>query len=109
MGSEGINPQNLVINNQQDWNNIINLIDQFRLAQFTETTNVDFNNFQLIAVFDNIYQSPTYDVTISSIIENQNNIVVTVTKTLNPSDATVVDQKFHIVKIPKSTKPILFQ
>lgn len=109
MGSENILPQNVVYYNISGWNTILNSIDQFRLAQFTETTNVDFNNFQLIAVFDNVYPSPTYDVSITNITENENNIVVTVTKTLNPSDATIVDQKFHIVKIPKSTKPVVFQ
>lgn len=109
MGSENILPQNVVYYNISGWNTILNSIDQFRLAQFTETTNVDFNNFQLIAVFDNVYPSPTYDVSITNITENENSIVVTVTKTLNPSDATIVDQKFHIVKIPKSTKPVVFQ
>jgi hypothetical protein len=108
-GSENILPQNVVYYNITSWNTILNSIDQFRLAQFTETTNVDFNNFQLIAVFDNVYPVPTYDVSISNITENENNIVVTVSKTLNPSDATIVDQRFHIVKIPKSTKPVVFQ
>jgi hypothetical protein len=109
MGSENISQQNTIIYNIGNWNTILNSIDSFRLAQFTETTTVDFNNFQLIAVFDNVYPSPKFDVSISNITENENNIVVTVTKTLNPSIATVVDQKFHIVKIPKSTKPVVFQ
>ena len=109
MGSEGINPQNLVINNQQDWNNIINLIDQFRLNNFTETTNVDFNTYQLIAVFDEVYGSPTYQINISSIVENLNNITVTVEKIYKPSIASVMTQEFHIVKIPKSSKPVIFQ
>lgn len=109
LGSENILPQNVVYYSITSWNTILNSIDQFKLAQFTETTNVDFNNFQLIAVFDNVYPSPTYDVSISNITENENNIVVTVTKTSNPSVVAVVDQKFHIVKIPKSTKPVVFQ
>jgi hypothetical protein len=109
MGSENIQPQNIVYYDITSWNVILNSIDQFRLAQFTETTNVDFNNFQLIAVFDNVYPSPKYDVSISNITENENNIIVTVTKTLNPSIVAIVDQKFHIVKIPKSTKPVVFQ
>ena len=109
MGSENIIPQNIVYYNNSNWNIFLNSIDQFRLAQFTETTNVNFNEYQLIAVFDNVYQSPTYEVNISNITENINNIIVTVQKTYSPSIATVMDQKFHIVKIPKSTKPVVFQ
>lgn len=109
MGSENIPQQNIVISNTANWNLILNSIDAFRLAQFAETTNVDFANFQLIAVFDKVYPSPTYEFNIVSIVENSTNIVVTVQKTLKQSIATIVDQKFHIVKIPKSTKPVVFQ
>ena len=109
MGSENIPQQNIVISNIANWNIILNSIDAFRLAQFSETTNVDFVNFQLIAVFDKVYPSPTYEFKIASIVENATNIVVTVQKTLRPSIAAVVDQKFHIVKIPKTLKPVVFQ
>lgn len=109
MGSENISPQKIVLYDNANWNDILNSIDQFRLAQFTETTNVNFNDFQLIAVFDNVYPSPTYEVNITNVTENVNNIVVTVQKTYSPSIATVMTQSFHIVKIPKSTKPIVFQ
>ncbi len=109
MGSENILPQNVVYYNSADWNNTINLIDQFRLANFTETTNVDFNTYQLIAVFDEVYGNPTNKINISSIAENLNNITVTVEKIYQPSIATVMTQEFHIVKIPKSSKPVIFQ
>ena len=109
MGSENIAPQNVVYYNSTDWNNTINVIDQFRLANFTETNNVDFNTYQLIAVFDEVYGSPTYKINISSIVENLNNITVTVEKIYQPSIASVMTQEFHIVKIPKSSKPVIFQ
>ena len=109
MGSENIPQQNIVISNTANWNIILNSIDLFRLAQFSETTNVNFVNFRLIAVFDKVYPSPTYEFKIASIVENSNNIIVTVQKTLQHSSVTVIDQKFHIVKIPKSPKPVVFQ
>lgn len=109
MGSENISQQNVVFYNTATWNSILNSIDTFRLAQFTETTNIDFSLFQLIAVFDNVYGSPTYNINIVSVIENANNIIVTVQKVYEPSAASVMDQKFHIVKIPKSIKPVVFQ
>lgn len=109
MGSENISQQNVVFYNSSSWNAILNSIDTFRLAQFTETTTIDFNLFQLVAVFDNVYGSPTYNVEIISVLENANNITVSVQKVYQPSAASVMDQKFHIVKIPKSVKPVLFQ
>ena len=109
MGSENIPQQNIVISDSANWNLILNSIDLFRLAQFSETTNVDFVNFQLIAVFDKVYPSPTYEFKIVNVVENSTNIVVTVQKTLQQSSVTVIDQKFHIVKIPKSPKPVVFQ
>ena len=109
MGSENIPQQNIVISNTANWNIILNSIDLFRLAQFSETKNVNFVNFRLIAVFDKVYPGATYEFKIASIVENATNIVVIVQKTLRPSIAAVVDQKFHIVKIPKSLKPVVFQ
>ncbi len=109
MGSENIAPQNVVFYNRIDWLNTINLIDQFRLARFTETNNVDFDRYQIIAVFDKVYGNPTNQVNISSIVENSNNFIVTVQIIYQPSIASVMDQKFHIVKIPKSNKPVIFQ
>ena len=78
MGSENIPQQSIVISNTANWNIILNSIDSFKLAQFSETTNVNFVNFRLIAVFDKVYPGATYEFKIASIVENATNIVVTV-------------------------------
>lgn len=111
MGSENILQQNLVMYNNVSWNAILNSIDTFRLAGFAETRNVDFNNFQIIAVFDKVYGNPTNTIDITYIRENSDNIVVTlkIQKIYAPVVVTVMDQKFHIIKIPKSSKPVIFQ
>ena len=50
----------------------------------------------------------TTTIDITNIQENANNIVVTV-ENLQIGMTTDVVHPFHIVKIPKSSKPILFQ
>ena len=107
-GNENISPQNTVIYDSAVWNDILNPLDQGTLQQFTETTGVDFNTFQLIAVIDTLYPSPTYEVKITTITENENNIVVNYEKIFTPSASSVYAQSFHIVKMPKSIKPVTF-
>ena len=108
-GSENISPQNIVIYDNANWNNILNSLQNYTVQEFTETTGVDFANFQLIAVFDTLYPSPIYDVNITNITENLDNIVVSYEKIYAPSGSSVYAQSFIIVKIPKSTKPLVFQ
>ena len=107
-GNENISAQNTVIYDSVVWINILSTISQWKLQQFTETTDVDFNTFQLIAVIDTLYPSPTYEVKITTITENENNIVVNYEKIFTPSASSVYAQSFHIVKMPKSIKPVTF-
>ena len=108
-GNENIAPQNTVFYDSTNWNTVLNSFDQGTLQQLTETTDIDFNNYQLIAVFDTLYPSPTYNVTITNVTENMNEIVVTYQKTFAPSPISVYAQSFYISRIPKSTKPVVFQ
>ncbi|MGB2416306.1 MAG: hypothetical protein ACPH6A_04630, partial [Flavobacteriaceae bacterium] len=72
---------------------------------FSET-NIDFNTYQIIAIFKEV--KPTnWEVEISSIVENANNLSVSVVET--EYDFTVVTQPFHIIKISKTNKEIVFE
>jgi hypothetical protein len=109
-GAENISQQNIVITNQIQFSNLITSMNTVNNVSnsFTETT-VDFNNFIIIASFDSIRPNEGYSTNITNITENVDNIVVTVTTSYTPVLTAVVTQPFHIVKIPKSTKPIIFQ
>ncbi|MGB1393046.1 MAG: hypothetical protein ACPH4O_03940 [Flavobacteriaceae bacterium] len=101
---------NLVIDNLTEWNNLINTIDNPNnvSANFTET-NIDFSNFQVIAVFDKAYINGGWSIDITSIIENENNLTVNIDN-LQSGDLTQISiQPFHIVKIPVTNKPIEFE
>jgi hypothetical protein len=117
-GSEGVNQQNIIINIETDWNNLKNQIDSQYIAigegnyytenNFTETM-VDFTNFTVITVFDQVYGNSGHSIDITNITEYENNIVVTVENLQTGNASSVITQPYHIVKIPKATKPIVFE
>ena len=100
--------QQITINNNDSWNTILNSVDEYSLEEFTETT-INFNESQIIAVFDSVYGDRGHSITITSITENRSNIVVTIQKSYTPAFLIEERQPFHIVKIPKSNKPVVFQ
>ena len=106
-----ITTQNIVLSSQNDWNNFITILgNSGNTSAILNQTTIDFNLFEVIAVFDSV--KPTggsNDITIiTNVVENANNIVVTL-QTPQSGDATIPTQPFHIVKIPVSTKPVVFQ
>ncbi|WP_315054981.1 hypothetical protein [Chryseobacterium indoltheticum] len=102
--------QNTVITNTTQWNNFLNQIDSpnnHPSAGFTET-NIDFNQFMVIVVIDAVYPNGEHSVDIMTVAENTQNIEVDVEKLLQGNVTTVVTQPYHIVKIPKILKPVIF-
>ncbi len=107
-GDENITEQNLVINTQADFSFILDKMQSITLNSLTET-NIDFNNYTVIAVFDSIKPTFGYHITISNIIENSDSITVSIIESGSLTATLEVAQPFHIVKIPKTTKPVIFQ
>ena len=109
--SVDISPGNYVINNQNDWNillNKMNSINSDTTASFT-TTTINFQTHIIIAVFDELRGNPGWLIEIESIVENENNIVVDVIN-LNPgSIQSEMRQPYQIVRIPITNKPIVFE
>lgn len=98
---------NLVITNQTDWLQLMNSLTSANTSNFTET-NIDFNNFQLLVSIDGTRPNTGYSIDISNVIENITNITATVSILNSGNGFTVLTQPFHIVKIPKSSKPVVF-
>ncbi|WP_297868401.1 protease complex subunit PrcB family protein [uncultured Flavobacterium sp.] len=114
--SVGISEQKTIYNESTNWNLLLNQIDSYYLplgedylAQHFIETNVDFTNFTVIAVFDQVYGGGGHSIDITNITEYESNIVVTVENLLTGNGSSVVTQPYHIVKIPKTTKPIVFE
>jgi hypothetical protein len=86
----------------------MNSLTTANTSNFTET-NIDFNNFQLLVSIDGTRPNTGYSIDISNVIENTTNITATVSILNSGNGFTVLTQPFHIVKIPKSPKPVVFQ
>jgi D-arabinose 5-phosphate isomerase GutQ len=76
-------------------------------SSFTET-NINFSNYDIVAVFRNPISNSGSSVDITNIVENQTQRLVTVQYLTNGFNSNIA-QPFHIVKIPKSSKPLIFQ
>ncbi len=109
-GVEGIAQSNLVINDTNTWNDLMVKMNSVNNVtnDFTET-NIDFDQYQVIAIFDQIYGSGGHSIDIKKITENETNVIVKVENLLNGDDTLVITQPFHIVKISKSEKLIVFE
>jgi hypothetical protein len=109
-GAEGLTAQNLVIDNQGDWNSIVNKMDSVNKVSdtFKETT-IDFSKFNVIAVFDEVKGSGGHSLELT-INSNSKNRIVNVSRLAPEGSATtVMTQPFYIVKIAKSKLPIVFK
>ena len=106
-GTENIAQSNLAINNQTDWESLMNQMNSFNNVTntFTETT-IDFENYTIIAIFLEVKLNG-WTITINDITENENNLSISVTE--SELETTVISQPFHIVKIPKTNKEIVLE
>ena len=110
MGSTtNIPQQNTIITNQTQWTNLLNQMNPQLNGGAFVTTTVDFTTDILIAVIDMERPNTSYAITINSITENQNNITVTISTSGSMVGYNAGTQPYHIVKIPKQTKPFVFQ
>lgn len=109
-GKEDITKQNLIISSNKAWTELINKMNSVNneTDNFTET-EIDFSHFTLLAVFDEIKMSGGYTIEVTSVVENRNDLTVTIRR-LSPKGGvyTVITQPFHIVKIPITDKKIIF-
>jgi hypothetical protein len=109
-GSEGIPAQNLIIDNQTDWNNLKKKMDSVNKVSdtFKETT-IDFSKFNVIAVFDEVKGSGGHSLELTINSNSENRIVNVSHLAPEGSATTVMTQPFYIVKIAKSKLPIVFK
>lgn len=99
----------VVITDIQAWNAFIAKISVVNdESKYFIDTNIDFTKFQIIAVIDQKYLNGGHTIDITKIAENKNKIYVKVEKLHTGNIATVLTQPYHIVKIAKSSKEVIF-
>ena len=101
-----VTPSNLVINNQSDW--VTFLATMSSVSSTFTNTDVDFNTYEVIAVVDSQRGSTGYSVNIDTITENEANVIVEYSQLVEDGFIDMI-QPYHIVRIPKINKPVIFQ
>jgi hypothetical protein len=95
-----------IFTNQNDWDYFVDSI--WQIDPIPSEANVNFSKNIVIAVFDKPRTTGGYDIEIKSIVENEQNVVVNFQT--GAGDVTQMPTRsYHIVKIPKTTKPITFE
>lgn len=108
-GAEGINAQNIVVSNQNDWDALITKMNSVNTvtSSFSEV-EIDFANFDVVAVFGEVKGSGGYSLDLN-LTKNSENIVVAIKQNAPDGLSTsVMTQPFYIVKVRKSDVPIIF-
>ncbi|WP_299098539.1 hypothetical protein [uncultured Winogradskyella sp.] len=109
-GSEGLEKQNLVITNENDWTQLLNQIDSVnKVSSGFSETKIDFSKYDVIAVFESVKGSGGHkiDVAVSTTSDNK---LIQVKHSAPIGNATsVMTQPYYIAKILKSKLPIVFE
>lgn len=109
-GSENIEKSNIIIENKTSWNDLIDKMNTVNnVSDDFNETNIDFSQYVIIAVFDKIYGNGGHSIDVISIVENQNNVTVKIENLFTGDASSVITQPFHIVKIHKTEKQIIFE
>ena len=109
-GAEGISEQNIVISDTNTWTDLMAQMDSVNnvSSSFSET-DINFNEFMVIAAFDVVRGNGGHLIELK-ITTNSDNIIVNITDLFPQGNAThVITQPFHIVKIPITSLPIIFE
>ncbi|MBX2966133.1 MAG: hypothetical protein KF845_08310 [Cyclobacteriaceae bacterium] len=108
-GAENIPRQNIVIANQGDWTALLNAMNAANdvSSTFTET-NVDFKRFQIIAAFEEIRYRDGHSIDITEVVKTAGSIEVKVENLEKGNSTPIVIQPFHLVKVTKSNKQVVF-
>lgn len=109
-GAEGIAEQNLIVSDADTWNALMAQMDSVNnVSNSFSEIDIDFNAYTVIAVFDQIRGNGGHTLDLDIIFTNANIVVMVSQNAPEGNATTVITQPFHIVKIDKTTKPIVFQ
>ncbi|MFC0603735.1 protease complex subunit PrcB family protein [Winogradskyella pulchriflava] len=109
-GDEGFEKQNMVINNTEDWNNVMAKMNSVNNVTngFSET-KIDFSKFTVIAVFDEVKTSGGHSLELDIKPDSEKILVEIIRKSPDGMATSVMTQPYYIAKIMKSELPIEFK
>ncbi|MBT4541311.1 protease complex subunit PrcB family protein [Candidatus Woesearchaeota archaeon] len=104
--------ENYVIKNSLEWNNLLDVVSPLRLYINPDLPDINFEEEMVIAVFQGSQPSSGYSIEITKIIEKDNSIEIIVKEKSAPKNQlvlTMVTEPYHIVKVKKSDKEVVFK
>lgn len=110
-GEEGIENGNIVIRTESDWEYVKGKMNSVNdvTTKFADSV-INFEIDMVIACFDKVRSSGGYDLKIKDVKESETRIEVTILLTQPTGESTsVMTQPFHLVKVPLSTKEVVFK
>ncbi len=109
-GAEGIEKQNLVITTTEEWKDLLNKINAVnKVSDSFSETDIDFSEYTIIAIFEEVKNSGGHSLDLV-IQETKDKMLVDVLRKSPDGIATsVMTQPYYIVKIPKTSLPIVFE
>ncbi len=108
-GQEGIQQQNTVISDTAVWNELKNKMDSVNnvTGSFTET-EINFSEYLIIAAFSDLRPIGGCSIEIKNVVESSESINITIENIIPETGTAVETQPYHIVKIPRTAKQIVF-
>lgn len=105
------NPKaNLVIKDLAEWNKLLAKLDlNIKPWQNSISTDIDFEKYTVIAVIDEVRSYGGFSVDITKITQIDNRIVIKVERLNSGGTTTIITQPYHIVKIAKTNKEVVFE
>lgn len=109
-GIRGVGPkQDLIITSQVGWENLIMAFEKYETDRFSET-EIDFDNYMVIAIIDEVRPSTGWSIYIKDITEYSDKIIIIVDiKAPQGIAADMLTKPYYIAKIPVTAKSIEFK
>lgn len=100
---QSIAQRHLVIKDAKTWNSFM------KEMNFSINTNIDFTQYQVIAVIDKTQPNDGHSIDIVEMTENRNTIIVKVEKLKNGNLTRKSSRPYDVVKTAKTDKKVVFE
>ena len=97
----------IVIYNQDEWNQFKALA--WQVEEYPAETEVDFDQYIVIAAIDNVHQAGGYDIQVVSVTEYSSNVVAKIAYTQTANFSTPITRPYHFVKILRPAKSVILK
>ncbi len=107
-GNEGIEKSKLIITDKKVFTVLLSKMNTVN-EEVSPIPMIDFDKNIVLAVFDEIKSHGGHTIDITKVTEQQDRFVVQIERLHTGGMLTVITQPYHLVVIPKTSKPIIFK